>query len=133
MLARALRIPSLAVRFEHARTPIPAALILRPCSVMAAIGTPDVVSELDGQAPESTDFANYFCTYAYLYHQVRLACLTIFCDALIHTASDIDACFGQLTSSKCQDDLVRSCSSVLTVKASSLRVFLYFFSCLYFC
>lgn len=32
----------------------------------------DRVSRLDGQAPESTDFANYFCTYAYLYHQVRL-------------------------------------------------------------
>ncbi|KAL4445413.1 hypothetical protein ABPG77_011238 [Micractinium sp. CCAP 211/92] len=27
------------------------------------------VSALDGEAPESTDFANYFCTYAYLYHQ----------------------------------------------------------------
>ncbi|KIZ06233.1 putative protein arginine N-methyltransferase 4.2 [Monoraphidium neglectum] len=27
------------------------------------------LSSLDGQAPESTDFANYFCTYAYLYHQ----------------------------------------------------------------
>ena len=27
------------------------------------------VSNLDGQAPESTDFANYFCTYAFLYHQ----------------------------------------------------------------
>jgi len=27
------------------------------------------VSELDGEAPESTDFANYFCTYAFLYHQ----------------------------------------------------------------
>ena len=25
----------------------------------------------DGQAPESTDYANYFCTYSYLYHQVR--------------------------------------------------------------
>lgn len=24
----------------------------------------------DGEAPESADFANYFCTYAYLYHQV---------------------------------------------------------------
>ena len=22
------------------------------------------------QAPESTDYANYFCTYAYIYHQV---------------------------------------------------------------
>jgi hypothetical protein len=30
------------------------------------------LSSLDGQAPESTDFANYFCTYAYLYHQVCL-------------------------------------------------------------
>ena len=29
------------------------------------------VSDLDGSAPESTDYANYFCTYAYLYHQVR--------------------------------------------------------------
>jgi hypothetical protein len=28
------------------------------------------LSKLDGAAPESTDFANYFCTYAYLYHQV---------------------------------------------------------------
>ncbi|GFR40027.1 hypothetical protein Agub_g562 [Astrephomene gubernaculifera] len=27
------------------------------------------VSELDGEAPESTDFANYFCTYGYIYHQ----------------------------------------------------------------
>ena len=24
----------------------------------------------DGQAPESADFANYFCTYAFIYHQV---------------------------------------------------------------
>ena len=29
------------------------------------------VSDLDGRPPESTDFANYFCTYAYIYHQVR--------------------------------------------------------------
>lgn len=28
-------------------------------------------SELDGQAPESTDYANYFCTYSFIYHQVR--------------------------------------------------------------
>ncbi|PNW75848.1 hypothetical protein CHLRE_12g558100v5 [Chlamydomonas reinhardtii] len=27
------------------------------------------VSDLDGRPPESTDFANYFCTYAYIYHQ----------------------------------------------------------------
>ncbi|KAI3428836.1 hypothetical protein D9Q98_007653 [Chlorella vulgaris] len=32
-------------------------------------GGPARVSNLDGDAPESTDFANYFCTYAYLYHQ----------------------------------------------------------------
>ena len=25
----------------------------------------------DGSAPESTDFANYFITYGYLYHQAR--------------------------------------------------------------
>ncbi|KAL6753399.1 S-adenosyl-L-methionine-dependent methyltransferase [Haematococcus lacustris] len=30
------------------------------------------VSPLDGAAPESTDFANYFCTYAYLYHQKEM-------------------------------------------------------------
>eukprot|EP01024_Parvocaulis_polyphysoides_P037993 TRINITY_DN339_c1_g1_i4.p1 TRINITY_DN339_c1_g1~~TRINITY_DN339_c1_g1_i4.p1 ORF type:complete len:384 (-),score=76.81 TRINITY_DN339_c1_g1_i4:606-1718(-) len=27
------------------------------------------VSNLDGSAPDTTDYANYFCTYAYLYHQ----------------------------------------------------------------
>ncbi|WIA11620.1 hypothetical protein OEZ85_011724 [Tetradesmus obliquus] len=27
------------------------------------------LSRLDGKAPEGSDFANYFCTYAYLYHQ----------------------------------------------------------------
>ncbi|CAD7696953.1 unnamed protein product [Ostreobium quekettii] len=26
-------------------------------------------SELDGEAPESTDYANYFCTYSFIYHQ----------------------------------------------------------------
>lgn len=31
--------------------------------------TSERVSELDGSAPEGTDYANYFCTYAYLYHQ----------------------------------------------------------------
>jgi protein arginine N-methyltransferase 1 len=31
------------------------------------------LSNLDGQAPEGTDFANYFCTYAFLYHQVGRA------------------------------------------------------------
>ena len=29
------------------------------------------VSTLDGQAPAPEDFAKYFCTYGYLYHQVR--------------------------------------------------------------
>ncbi|KAI8105636.1 hypothetical protein M9434_000218 [Picochlorum sp. BPE23] len=33
------------------------------------VGDEKQVSKLDGQAPESTDFANYFCTYSYLYHQ----------------------------------------------------------------
>lgn len=33
------------------------------------------VSELDGEAPEATDFANYFCTYAYLYHQKVCVCV----------------------------------------------------------
>ena len=37
---------------------------------MEAISTAAKVSDLDGSAPESTDYANYFCTYAYLYHQV---------------------------------------------------------------
>ena len=29
------------------------------------------VSRLDGDAPDETDFANYFCTYGFIYHQVR--------------------------------------------------------------
>eukprot|EP00191_Tetraselmis_sp_GSL018_P011190 CAMPEP_0177606516 /NCGR_PEP_ID=MMETSP0419_2-20121207/17349_1 /TAXON_ID=582737 /ORGANISM="Tetraselmis sp., Strain GSL018" /LENGTH=81 /DNA_ID=CAMNT_0019100883 /DNA_START=409 /DNA_END=650 /DNA_ORIENTATION=- len=28
-----------------------------------------LVPAINGEAPESTDFANYFCTYAYIYHQ----------------------------------------------------------------
>eukprot|EP00798_Chlamydomonas_sp_ICE-L_P031985 gene31985-33911_t len=27
------------------------------------------INAIEGAAPEATDFANYFCTYAYLYHQ----------------------------------------------------------------
>ena len=27
------------------------------------------VSDLDGKAPAPSDWANYFCTYAFLYHQ----------------------------------------------------------------
>ncbi|KAK9820088.1 hypothetical protein WJX72_006017 [[Myrmecia] bisecta] len=27
------------------------------------------ISKLDGKAPESTDYANYFCTYSFLFHQ----------------------------------------------------------------
>ena len=40
-------------------------------------------SALDGRGPSSTDYANYFSTYAYLYHQVHDAlmkdgaCLTL--------------------------------------------------------
>lgn len=29
---------------------------------------------LEGKAPDPTDFANYFCTYGYLYHQVSSSC-----------------------------------------------------------
>ena len=39
-----------------------------------AKATSNRLSKLDGQAPESTDFANYFCTYGYLYHQVHRRC-----------------------------------------------------------
>ena len=39
---------------------------------MAANGKAKL-SDLDGQEPESTDYANYFCTYSYLYHQVGRA------------------------------------------------------------
>lgn len=35
----------------------------------ATNGAPPVCA--DGEAPEKTDYANYFCTYAYLYHQVK--------------------------------------------------------------
>ena len=30
------------------------------------------ISDLDGKAPAPSDWANYFCTYAYLYHQVHV-------------------------------------------------------------
>jgi len=38
-----------------------------------ANGAPPAPSKAaaDGKAPESADYANYFCTYSYLYHQVR--------------------------------------------------------------
>jgi hypothetical protein len=48
----------------------------RPCrpqagSCQAAADSSSMsVSRLDGRAPDGKDFANYFCTYAYLYHQV---------------------------------------------------------------
>ncbi len=29
-------------------------------------------SVADGKAPDPTDFANYFCTYGYLYHQKEM-------------------------------------------------------------
>ena len=45
------------------------------------------LSQLDGKAPESADFANYFCTYGYLYHQVQnLSC------AVLHLGPGIAAC-----------------------------------------
>lgn len=50
--------------------------LLRPCrstagSCQAAADSSSMsVSRLDGRAPDGKDFANYFCTYAYLYHQV---------------------------------------------------------------
>lgn len=31
------------------------------------------VSDLDGKAPAPSDWANYFCTYAFLYHQACTA------------------------------------------------------------
>ena len=34
------------------------------------------VSDLDGKAPAPSDWANYFCTYAFLYHQVRSLALS---------------------------------------------------------
>ena len=33
---------------------------------------PPKISDLDGKAPAPSDWANYFCTYAYLYHQVHI-------------------------------------------------------------
>jgi len=36
---------------------------------MGRTGNGGRVSQLDGEAPESTDYANYFCTYSYIYHQ----------------------------------------------------------------
>ena len=46
-----------------------------PNVIVRAMGTvppAETVSHQSGDAPESTDFANYFCTYAFLYHQARL-------------------------------------------------------------
>ena len=36
------------------------------------------VSDLDGKAPAPSDWANYFCTYAFLYHQVSYTALLSF-------------------------------------------------------
>ena len=57
------------------------------------------VSDLDGKPPESTDYANYFCTYSFLYHQV-LTRLCIRASMCTHveilskgsTASSLDLC-----------------------------------------
>lgn len=42
---------------------------------------------VDGLAPEATDFANYFCTYAFLYHQVTFLPVQIVatCSRVEHT------------------------------------------------
>ncbi len=50
-----------------------AIISVSPTSPAMEATTSERVSELDGSAPESTDYANYFCTYAYLYHQVCIA------------------------------------------------------------
>ena len=57
--------------------PLPAARGRRPaeairCKAMEKMNghTPEVASDLKGQDPDATDFANYFCTYAFLFHQV---------------------------------------------------------------
>jgi hypothetical protein len=43
-------------------------VILRSSRMAEDGGAP--ISRLDGRAPDGKDFANYFCTYAFLYHQV---------------------------------------------------------------
>jgi len=51
-----------------------------PCEVVGSSSDSAVVAsaneccdkELDGQAPDATDNANYFCEYAYLYHQMDM-------------------------------------------------------------
>ena len=50
-------------------SPAPPQLFAMSSSPDDAAKSVQKLSPLDGDAPESTDFANYFCTYAYLYHQ----------------------------------------------------------------
>lgn len=63
-----------------------------------ADGDQQQLSKLDGKPPESTDFANYFCTYAYLYHQVRIThasnrshCITLPGDCACHLQQPLGA------------------------------------------
>ncbi len=43
----------------------------RSKGAMASAGPEPVGSTLDGQAPDAVDTANYFVTYAYIYHRER--------------------------------------------------------------
>ena len=61
------RVPRLCAAAGEAPDSEPQAAMSR----QAGGGGGGRVSAMDGKAPEATDFANYFCTYAYLYHQVR--------------------------------------------------------------
>ena len=57
---------------------------------------PPKVSDLDGKAPAPSDWANYFCTYAFLYHQVRLLTLSAAVTkiAVLETCLHQSACSG---------------------------------------
>lgn len=46
--------------------------LYRPARAMGSVSDN---AHKNGQAPDDSDFANYFCTYAFLYHQVR-ACIS---------------------------------------------------------
>ena len=52
---------------------------------------PDHSGDLKGRDPDATDFANYFCTYAFLFHQVRQAntCKAVTCDSAVFLISHI--------------------------------------------
>jgi protein arginine N-methyltransferase 1 len=56
----------------------------------------DKVSELDGDAPESTDFANYFCAYAYIYHQVCFWLKHVFAAGVLFGRASADRPCGRI-------------------------------------